>query len=216
VSALIGLQCHLCKTAFPAEATYVCDRCLGPLEPVYDYSSIHLTREIIASRPKNLWRYRELLPITGEPKTGLHSGFTPLVRCTASRRASRHSRAIHQGRLGQSSDAFIQRSRRLRGSHARGRARSRCPRCASTGNLANSVAAHAARLGLECCVFIPDNLEAGKVLGSAIFGPTILAINGKLRRCEPAVHAGGGSPWLGIREHQSAVVLRGGRKDARL
>ena len=82
MSAFIGLQCHICKTAFPAEAIYVCDRCLGPLEPVYDYSAITLTREEIASRPKNLWRYRELLPITGEPRTGFHSGFTPLVRCT--------------------------------------------------------------------------------------------------------------------------------------
>ena len=81
MSALIGLQCHLCKTMFAAEATYVCDRCLGPLEPVYDYSGLKLTREQIAARPKNLWRYRELLPITGEPQTGLHSGFTPLVKC---------------------------------------------------------------------------------------------------------------------------------------
>src|SRR4029079_19052550 len=91
VTALIGLQCHLCKATFPAEATYVCDKCLGPLEPVYDYGSIHLTREQIEKRPKNLWRYRELLPITGEPLTGLNSGFTPLVRCDplAPRRAPR-------------------------------------------------------------------------------------------------------------------------------
>ena len=81
MSALVGLQCHLCKTMFPADALYVCDRCLGPLEPVYDYSAIRLTREEIASRPKNLWRYRELLPIAGAPRTGFNSGFTPLVRC---------------------------------------------------------------------------------------------------------------------------------------
>jgi threonine synthase len=82
VSAMIGLQCHLCKAIFPAEATYVCDKCLGPLEPIYDYAAIHLTREQVEKRPKNLWRYRELLPITGEPRTGFNSGFTPLVRCT--------------------------------------------------------------------------------------------------------------------------------------
>ena len=81
MSALIGLQCHLCKAVCPTTAVYVCDKCLGPLEPLYDYDSIHLTREQIASRPKNLWRYRELLPITGDPLTGFHSGFTPLVRC---------------------------------------------------------------------------------------------------------------------------------------
>src|SRR4029079_17273360 len=83
VSALIGLQCHLCKSVFAAEATYVCEKCLGPLEPIYDYAVIKsLTREKIESRPKNLWRYRELLPIVGEPLTGFPSGFTPLVRCT--------------------------------------------------------------------------------------------------------------------------------------
>ena len=76
MSALIGLQCHLCKTNFPADAIYVCDRCLGPLEPVYDYDAVRLTRETIEARPKNLWRYRELLPITGEPRTGFNSGFT--------------------------------------------------------------------------------------------------------------------------------------------
>src|SRR5476649_2465120 len=81
MSALIGLQCHLCHTPFPAEAIYVCDRCLGPLEPVYDYAAVQVTREEIERRPKNLWRYRELLPITGEPLTGFNSGFTPLVRC---------------------------------------------------------------------------------------------------------------------------------------
>src|SRR5205823_11787247 len=67
VSALLGLQCHLCKTMFPAEALYVCDRCLGPLEPAYDYGAIRLTRETIEKRPKNLWRYRELLPIVDRP-----------------------------------------------------------------------------------------------------------------------------------------------------
>ena len=78
--AFIGLQCHLCKTMFPAVASYVCDQCLGPLEPVYDYDRIRLTREQIERRPKNLWRYRELLPIEGDPKTGFNSRFTPLVR----------------------------------------------------------------------------------------------------------------------------------------
>src|SRR5262245_61397963 len=81
VNALIGLQCHLCKAAFPAGALWVCDKCLGPLEPLYDYGSIRITREQIERRPKNLWRYRELLPIAGEPLTGFNSGFTPLVRC---------------------------------------------------------------------------------------------------------------------------------------
>jgi threonine synthase len=178
VSALIGLQCHLCKTPFPAEAVYVCDRCLGPLEPVYDYHAVHLTREQIESRPKNLWRYRELLPITGEPRTGFNSGFTPLVRC---------DRLAH--RLGVSElyvkDDSVNHPTLSYKDRVVSVAATRAVElgfdvlaCASTGNLANSVAAHAARLGIDCCVVIPDNLEAGKLLGSAIFNPTILAIAG--------------------------------------
>ena len=178
MTALIGLQCHVCKAAFAADAIYVCDKCLGPLEPVYDYGSIHLTREEIGRRPKNLWRYRELLPITGEPQTGFNSGFTPLVRCT--RLADR----LGVGELYIKDDSVNHPTLSYKDrvvSVAATRAVElgfKVLACASTGNLANSVAAHAARLGIECCVFIPDNLEAGKLLGSAIFSPTILAING--------------------------------------
>jgi threonine synthase len=178
MSALVGLQCHLCKTVFPADASYVCSRCLGPLEAAYDYSAIRVTREQIAGREKNLWRYRELLPITGQPRTGLHSGFTPLVRCD--RLASRlgvselyvkddsanHPTLSYKDRV-----VSVAASRALELGFS-------VLSCASTGNLANSVAAHAARLGVDCCVFIPDDLEAGKLLGSTIFNPTILTIAG--------------------------------------
>jgi len=178
VSALIGLQCHLCKTSFPAEAIYVCDRCLGPLEPVYDYDAIRLSRAEIESRPKNLWRYRELLPITGEPKTGFHSGFTPLVRChRLAERLGVHELYIKDDSVNHPTLSYKDRVVSVAATRAVELGLDVLA-CASTGNLANSVAAHAARLGLECCVFIPDNLEAGKVMGSAIFGPTILAIAG--------------------------------------
>ncbi len=178
MSALIGLQCHLCKATFPAEATYVCEKCLGPLEPMYDYASIRLTRELIASRPKNLWRYRELLPITGEPQTGFHSGFTPLVRCT---RLAAHlglsELYIKDDSVNHPTLSYKDRVVSVAATRAK-ELGFKVLACASTGNLANSVAAHAARLGMECCVFIPNNLEAGKRLGSAIFDPTILAIAG--------------------------------------
>jgi threonine synthase len=178
MSALLGLQCHLCHTNFPAEAIYVCDRCLGPLEPVYDYDAVKLTRDDIAARPKNLWRYRELLPITGEPRTGFHSGFTPLVKC------ARLAERLGLGELYIKDDSVNHPTLSYKDrvvSVAATRALELgfdVLACASTGNLANSVAAHAARLGVECCVFIPDNLEAGKLLGSSIFNPTILAIAG--------------------------------------
>jgi threonine synthase len=178
VSALVGLQCHLCKAKFPAEAIYVCDKCLGPLEPVYDYRAIKVTRAEIESRPKNLWRYRELLPITGEPRTGFNSGFTPLVRCE--RLADRLGLAelyVKDDSVNHPTLSYKDRVVSVAATRAV-ELGFEVLACASTGNLANSVAAHAARLGMECCVFIPDNLEQGKILGSAIYRPTILAIGG--------------------------------------
>jgi len=178
VNTLIGLQCHVCKTPCPAEAVYVCEKCLGPLEPVYDYEAIALTREEIARRPKNLWRYRELLPITGEPRTGLNSGYTPLVRCERlADRIGVSELYIKDDSVNHPTLSYKDRVVSVAATRALELGFSVLA-CASTGNLANSVAAHAARLGVECCVFIPDNLEKGKLLGSAIFAPTIIAIAG--------------------------------------
>ncbi len=178
MSALIGLQCHLCKAKFPAEALWACEKCLGPLEPVYDYARRHVTREEIERRPKNLWRYRELLPITGEPRTGFNSGFTPLVRCTRlAERLGLSELYIKDDSVNHPTLSYKDRVVSVAATRALELGFDVLA-CASTGNLANSVAAHAARLGVECCVFIPDNLEAGKLLGSAIYRPTILAIAG--------------------------------------
>jgi len=178
VSALIGLQCHLCKAAFPAHAIYVCDKCLGPLEPIYDYAAMHLSRDLIARRPENIWRYRELLPIMGEPRTGFHTGFTPLIRCKRlAERLGLGELYIKDDSVNHPTLSYKDRVVAVAATRA-AELGLEVLACASTGNLANSVSAHAARLGMECCVFIPDDLEAGKVLGSAIFGPTILAIAG--------------------------------------
>jgi threonine synthase len=178
MSAFVGLRCHLCRTLFPAEALYVCDRCLGPLEPIYDYAAIHVTRAAIEARPKNLWRYRELLPITGEPRTGFNSGFTPLVRCTRlAQRLGVDELYIKDDSVNHPTLSYKDRVVSVAATRAMELGFDVLA-CASTGNLANSVAAHAARLGIECCVFIPDNLEPGKVAGAAIFRPTILAVAG--------------------------------------
>ena len=180
MSAFSGLRCAMCKTEFPPEALYVCDQCLGPLEAYYDYEQAGqtLTREALARRDQNLWRYRELLPIVGEPRTGLDSGFTPLVR------ARRLAEVLRVKELYIKDDSVnhptlsykdrvvpIAATRALElGFDTFG--------CASTGNLGNSVAAHAARLGLTCYVFIPQDLEPGKVLGSAVAGPHLVGIDG--------------------------------------
>jgi threonine synthase len=180
MSYMIGLRCHLCGTPFPAEALWVCDRCLGPLEVAYDYDAIGaaVTREDIERRPKNLWRYRELLPIAGAPLTGFHSGFTPLVR------ADRLAAELRVPELYIKDDSanhptFSYKDRVV--SVAATRAVElgfTVFACASTGNLGNSVAAHAARLGLDCYVLIPHDLERGKVLGSAIYAPRLVTVRG--------------------------------------
>jgi threonine synthase len=180
MTALTGLQCHVCHTPFPAEALFVCDQCFGPLEAVYDYDIARrtLTREAIAGRPRNLWRYRELLPIVGEPRTGFTSGFTPLVK--ADRLAARLGvRELYVKDDGVNHPTLSYKDRVV--SVAATRAVElgfTVFGCASTGNLGNSVAAHAARLGLQCYVFIPDNLEPGKVVGSAVYQPHLMSVNG--------------------------------------
>jgi threonine synthase len=180
MSYVLGLQCHACKAKFPAKALWVCDQCLGPLEVVYDYDAVrrNMTRERIESRSKNLWRYRELLPIDGEPRTGLYSGFTPLVK--ADRLASKIGvRELYLKDDSVNHPTFSYKDRVV--SVAATRAVELgfdVFGCASTGNLANSVSAHAARLGLRCYVFIPHDLEASKVLGSGIYNPQVVAIKG--------------------------------------
>jgi threonine synthase len=170
----------MCGASFPADALFVCDQCLGPLEVTYDYDAIRgtVTRDEVSARPKNLWRYRELLPIAGEPRTGFHSGCTPLLR--ADRLAKRLGlRELHIKDDSVNHPTFSYKDRVV--SVAATRAVElgfQVFACASTGNLANSVSAHAARLGLECYVFIPDNLEAAKVLGSAIYKPHVVAVAG--------------------------------------
>src|SRR5437762_11091437 len=140
--------------------------------------ALPISRGQIEERPKNLWRYRELLPITGEPRTGFNSGFTPLVRCTRlADRLGVSELYIKDDSVNHPTLSYKDRVVSVAATRA-AELGFKVLACASTGNLANSVSAHAARLGFECCVFIPDNLEAGKLLGSAIFNPTILAIAG--------------------------------------
>jgi len=180
MSYVKGLRCRECGAESPIAPLHVCDTCFGPLEVVYDYAAIGrvLTRERIASRPRNLWRYRELLPIEGEPQVGLHSGFTPLVR------ADRLAAALGVRELYVKDDSvnhptFSYKDRVV--SVAISKAMEfgfDTVSCASTGNLANSVSAHAARAGLACYIFIPDDLEQGKVIGSTIYGPRAIAVRG--------------------------------------
>ena len=174
------LRCHLCHATFEPTALWVCDKCLGPLEVTYDYAAIEpvMSREIIEARPKNLWRYRELLPIAGDPRTGLNSGFTPLVR--ADRLAQRlgvRELYVKDDSVNHPTCSYKDRVVSIAATRAVELGFSVLA-CASTGNLAGSVASHAARLGLSCLVFIPDDLEAGKIAGASVYGPRIIAVRG--------------------------------------
>ena len=180
MSFVTGLQCRECGQEYPQEPLHVCELCFGPLEIQYDYAAIRktMTRESIASRERNLWRYRELLPINGEPRVGLYSGCTPLVR------AERLGEALAVKELYVKDDSvnhpsFSYKDRVVSVAIAKAiEFGFDTVSCASTGNLANSVAAHAAKAGLNCYVFIPDGLEQGKIIGSAIYGPKTVAIKG--------------------------------------
>ena len=175
-----GLKCRECNQDYPKAPLHVCENCFGPLEVVYDYDQIKksLTREKIASRANNLWRYRELLPIDGEPTVGLYSGFTPLVR------AHRLGEVLGVKELYLKDDSvnhptFSYKDRVVSVAIAKAiEFGYDTVSCASTGNLANAVAAHAAKAGLNCYVFIPEGLEQGKIVGSAIYGPRTISIKG--------------------------------------
>lgn len=213
-SYVAGLRCHVCKTVFPARALWVCDQCLGPLEVTYDYAAIagRLTRDTIAARPKSIWRYRELLPIEGPPRTGFHTGFTPLVRAERLGAAlGLHELYIKDDSVNHPTLSYKDRVVSVAATRAVELGFSVLS-CASTGNLANSVAAHAARLGLPCYVFIPGDLEPGKVLGSSVYRPRVVAIDGTYddvnRLCAQVADASG---WAFLNVNLRAYYAEGAK-----
>ncbi len=158
----------------------MCEFCFGPLEVDYDYGLIKtvLTRAKIASRPTNMWRYRELLPIEGEPTVGFQVGFTPLVRANRlAKRLGLREVWIKNDTVNYPTLSFKDRVVSVALSRAR-ELGFEIVACASTGNLANSVAANAASGGLRSYVFIPADLETGKVLGSLVYGTNVIGIRG--------------------------------------
>jgi threonine synthase len=180
MSFVRGLECKACGASYPVEPRMMCETCFGPVEVVYDYGRLAASgpRERIEAGPRSLWRYRDLLPVEGEPVAGRRSGFTPLVR------ADRLAREIGVRELylkddGANYPTFSYKDRVV--SVALTRAVEfgfETVGCASTGNLAHSVAAHAAAAGLEAVVLIPHDLEAGKIVGTLVFGPRMVKVRG--------------------------------------
>jgi len=175
-----GLKCRECGREYKVDPLYVCEFCFGPLEVVYDYEGIKkvLTREKIAARPYNLWRYRELLPIDGEPTCGLHSGCTPLVR--ADKLADHigiRKLYIKDDTVTHPTLSFKDRVVAVALSKAREFGFNTVA-CASTGNLAHSVSAHGAAAGFKRFIFIPSSLEKSKIVASLAYEPHLIAVDG--------------------------------------
>lgn len=177
--AATELRCRECGTTYPAEPLYVCERCLGPLEAVYHYDVIarEPLREIFESGPRSMWRYAPLLPVDRIPEIDLAPGYSPLLP------APRLGRALGLRRLYVKNDtinptwSFKDRVVGVAIAAAR-RFGFEVVACASTGNLANAVAAHAARAGMRACVFVPKGLERGKIIATSAYRPTIVEVDG--------------------------------------
>ena len=179
MSNVLGLRCRECGRTYAAEALHVCEFCFGPLEVAYDLEGLRrtVTRERIAAGPPNMWRYADLLPVSVDSPVDLGAGFTPLIR------ADRLAAELGLGEVWVKDDtrnptgSFKDRVVAVALTKAR-ELGFKIAACASTGNLANSVAAHAARAGMESFVFVPHDLEAVKLLTTAVFGGHLIAIDG--------------------------------------
>jgi len=180
MSYVKGLKCRECGRIYPKEPLYVCEYCFGPLEVDYDYERIKkkLTRDEIVSRPKNLWRYRELLPIDNEPTDGLDSGFTPLIRAKNLQKLwGVKELYIKDDSVNHPTLSFKDRVVAVALSKAKEFGFTTVA-CASTGNLANSLAALGTAANLKKYIFIPADLELSKIVGTLIYNPVLVAVEG--------------------------------------
>jgi threonine synthase len=175
-----GLKCRECKKEYPAEPLHVCEFCFGPLEVNYNYDEIRgtISRDTIAQGPKSLWRYASLLPVEGPPTVGLHGGLTPMVKAhNLARVLGLEALYLKNDTVNHPTLSFKDRVVAVALTRAKELGFDTVA-CASTGNLANSVSAHAAQAGLKCYVFIPSDLEAAKILGNLIYKPQVVAVEG--------------------------------------
>ncbi|MFQ5881565.1 MAG: threonine synthase [Candidatus Methylomirabilales bacterium] len=175
-----GLKCRECSRPYPARPLHVCEFCFGPLEVDYDYSSLQRTvnRKRIEAGPLSIWRYRDLLPIEGEVPVGGHCGMTPLIRATNLAEALgvreiyiKNDAVCHPSLSFKDRVVAVAVTKAIEFNFS-------VVACASTGNLANSVAAHAAEANLKSFVFVPADLEQGKIVGTLIYDPVLVAVDG--------------------------------------
>jgi threonine synthase len=177
--AVQSLKCKECRTEYPLDARFVCEQCFGPLEVSYDFSDLdpEEARRKIQAGSRGIWRYSEFLPFDGRPGDPLEPGLTPLIR------ADRLAERLGLGELWIKNDAANPthsfKDRVVAVAVAKAKELSfETVACASTGNLANAVAAHAAAAGLDSYVFVPADLEEQKLLATGIYGTNLVGIRG--------------------------------------
>jgi threonine synthase len=177
---VLGLRCRECHAEYEVQAVHFCSACFGPLDVAYDYDAVRkvVSRRGIASGPPSMWRYRALLPLEDDvPAVSMGEGLTPLVR------AERLGAELGLRNLWLKNDSvnptnsFKDRVTSVAVSWARAHGFETIG-CASTGNLANAVAAYAARAGLRCFVFVPAGIEPGKVAATGVYEPNIVTVRG--------------------------------------
>ena len=174
-----SLKCRECGQEYEKTAKYVCEFCFGPLEAAYDYDGIKkaISREKIISRPTNIWRYREFLPVEGEVFNTLGEGYTPLLKAETAGPGTGPPNLYLKNDCANPTHSFKDRVVAVASTRALELGFDTLA-CASTGNLANAVAAYGARGGMKRFVFIPSNLEKGKVIGALVYDPNLIGVNG--------------------------------------
>ena len=180
MSYVSHLECRDCQKTYALEPLAACEECWAPLEVVYDYGQLwsDLRREDIASRPASMWRYHELLPLQGQPWVGLQTGFTPLISANHLAQAlGMRELYIKNDGVNHPTLSFKDRVVAVALSKAREFGFDTVG-CSSTGNLANAVASHAAAGGFKAFIFVPADLEAEKIIGTRVYGATLVRVSG--------------------------------------
>lgn len=174
-----SLRCRECKRPYPLEAQFVCEHCFGPLEVAYACTGAEPSelRHRIQSGPHSLWRYADFLPVAPAPPPSLQAGFTPLLRADRLAQSLRLDELWLKNEAANPTHSFKDRVVSIALAKARELGFETLA-CASTGNLANALAAHAAAAGLDAYVFVPADLEEQKVLATGVYGPRVVAVDG--------------------------------------
>ena len=214
ITSPAALQCRICGQQYPVQPLTICEECFGPLEPAYDLDAVDgmAFRKAVENGPASLWRYESLLPGgPGVERIDLGAGFTPL------RRADNLAARLGLKKLwikddsGNPSNSFKDRVVSVAATMARAFGYEAIS-CASTGNLANATAAHAAKAGLECYVFVPDDLERAKILATEVYGAKVVAVKGNYddvnRLCSEVAEA---LPWAFVNVNMRPFYAEGSK-----